>query len=85
MGQPSKVFGTVPGFEAQNAADLPEVAFDAQSRVSLLPNSNQTQVQCYSLPVGTAPRSPSAYAGNMAVAEVAQPSEQSLLSNLHHA
>ncbi len=52
--------------------------------VSLLPNGNQPQVQCYSLPVGTAPRSP-AYAGNMAVAEVAQPSEQSLLSNLHHA
>jgi hypothetical protein len=56
-------------------------------RRSLLPNSNQTQVQCYSLPGGAAPRLRpwAAYAGNVAVAEVAQPSEQPLLSNLHHA
>ena len=35
VGQPPEVFGTVPGFGAQDAVDLPEeVAFDAQSRLA---------------------------------------------------
>jgi hypothetical protein len=41
LDQPSTFTGTISGFGAQNAIDLPGIAFDAQTTLGYLPNSNQ--------------------------------------------
>ena len=41
LDQPSTFTGTISGFGAQSAIDLPSIAFDQQPTLGYLPNSNQ--------------------------------------------
>ena len=96
-GQSSNFTGTVSGFGAQDVIDLPGIAFDAQTTLGYLPNSNQTggtlsltdgaQSAKIAL-LGNYMASSFAVAsdnhGGTMVTEASQASNQSLLTNPQH-
>jgi hypothetical protein len=96
-GQDSNFAGTVSGFGAQDIIDLSGIAFDAQTTLGYLPNSNQTggtllltdgtQSAKIAL-LGNYLASSFAVAsdshGGTMVTEVSQAGNQSLLTNPHH-
>ena len=99
LDQPSTFTGTVSGFRAQDVIDLPGIAFDAQTTLGYLPNSNQTG-GTLSVTNGTQSASiallgnyiassfatvSDSHGGTMVVAEASQTGSQSLLSNPQHA
>ena len=91
--------GTVSGFGGQNVIDLPGIAFDAQTTLGYLPDSNQTRgtlsiadgIHGANIALlGNYMASSFAMAGDnhggtMVLAEAAQPSDHSLLSSPQHA
>ena len=98
LDQPSTFTGTVSGFGAQNAIDLPGIAFEPQTTLGYLPNSNQTGG---TLSVTDGSHSASiallgnyiassfatagdGHGGTMVVAEPSQNGTQSLLTNPQH-
>ena len=98
LDQPSTFTGTVSGLGAQNAIDLPGIAFEAQTTLAYLPNSNQTG-GTLSLTDGIHNASiallgnyiASSFAavgdnngGTLVSAEASQSASQSLLTNPHH-
>jgi len=98
LDQPSIFTGTVSGFGAQNAIDLPGITFAAQTTLGYLPNSNHTG-GTLSLTDGSHSANiallgnymASSFAvigdnhgGSMVVAEAAQSGNQSLLTNPQH-
>ena len=97
-GQSSNFTGTVSGFGAQNAIDLPGIAFDAQTTLGYSPNSNGTG-GTLSLTDGTHSAKiallgnyiASSFAmasdnhgGTMVVAEATESGNQSLLTHPQH-
>jgi hypothetical protein len=99
LDQPSTFTGTVSGFGAQDAIDLPGIAFDAQTTLGYLPNGNQTG-GILTLTNGTHSANiaflgnymASSFAtvsdnsgGTMVVTEASQAGNQSLLTNPQHA
>ncbi len=98
LDQPSTFTGTVSGFGAQNAIDLPSIAFDAQTTLGYLPNTNQA---AGTLSVTDGSHSANIallgnyiassfavvgdnHGGTMVVSEASQSGTQSLLTNPQH-
>jgi hypothetical protein len=99
LEQPTTFTGTVSGFGAQNVIDLPGIAFDAQTTLGYLPNSNGTG-GTLSVTEGTLSAKIALlgnymassfvmesdnHGGTMVVAETSQAGNQTLLTASQHA